>query len=135
MMQKKYTRYRVREPHPGTDGEPLTVSEGERLAYERKKCEWAGWIWCTSQSGRSGWVPEAWVFFDGKTCVMRRDYESQELSVCVGDILSVAFLESGWAWGVKETGSEGWVPMRCLTKVADHSGIGLTGAVAQLGER
>lgn len=32
----------------------LTVSVGEELVGEREE---SGWLWCTNQQGKSGWVP------------------------------------------------------------------------------
>ncbi len=106
--------YRVITAHQSTHPEPLTVRKGERLSFERKETEWPGWIWCTSRSGKSAWVPEKWVEIDGDSCVMKRDYNATELSVEVGEVLTVEFEETGWAWATKESGESGWVPLEYL---------------------
>jgi hypothetical protein len=59
-------------------------------------------------------VPERWVEFDGDFCILQRDYEAVELSVDVGEILTVEFTESGWAWATRESGQSGWVPLENL---------------------
>jgi len=103
-------RYRVIEAYQPEFPDPWTARKGDRLSFERTETEWAGWIWCTSSSGKGAWVPENWVQIDGDSCVMRRDYNATELAVEVGEVLIVEFEESGWAWVRKENGEGGWVP-------------------------
>jgi len=56
-------------------------------------------------------VPEKWVEIDGDSCVMKRDYNATELSVEVGEVVTVEFEQSGWVWAAKEGGESGWVPL------------------------
>ena len=83
---------------------------------QRRETEWPGWIWCTNDSGKSAWVPENWVEIEGDSCVMKRDYDSTELSVEAGEVLSVESEESGWAWATKEGRESGWVPLENLER-------------------
>ena len=111
-------KYRVSREHRPDDHEPLVFREGERLEYERRPTEWKGWIWCNSSSGRSGWAPESWLSLrEEDACVALRDYDSTELNLGVGEVVLVAFFESGWAWAEDERGRNGWVPVACLEKV------------------
>ena len=122
MIQKAHTVYRVVKAHEGSIGDMLVVREGERLAFERRKTEFEGWIWCVSRSGQVAWVPEAWVSLEGRSCVMRRDYDSTELTVGVGEEVTGALVESGWAWVRTSDGREGWVPVNCIEKIERGSG-------------
>jgi hypothetical protein len=61
--------------------------------------------------GKSAWVPQNWVEIEGDSCVMKRDYNSTELAADVGEVLTVEFEESGWAWVTKEGSESGWVPL------------------------
>ena len=106
--------YRVIKAHQSPDPDPLIVRKGERLSFERRETEWAGWIWCTSDSGKGTWVPENWVEIEEDSCVMKRDYNATELSVIVGEVLTVEFEESSWAWATNEGGESGWVPLQNL---------------------
>ena len=36
----------------------LTVAVGDELVVEREE---SGWLWCTDQRGKSGWIPAAHV--------------------------------------------------------------------------
>jgi len=108
---------RVIKPHQPSDADALTARKREHLSFERRETEWPGWIWGTNMAGRGGWVPENWVEIDGGSCVMKRDYNATELSVEVGEVLTVEFEESGWAWVTKEGGESGWVPLEHLGRI------------------
>jgi hypothetical protein len=45
---------------------------------------------------------------------MRRDYDATELSVEVGEKLTMGEEESGWAWCTNREGRRGWVPLEHL---------------------
>lgn len=117
MVQEVHTTYRVVKAYEGSSGDSLVVREGERLAFERRETEFEGWIWCVNKLGEAGWVPEAWVALEGRFCVMRRDCDSTELTVEVGEELTGAFVESGWMWARKSDGQEGWVPLECVEMI------------------
>ena len=77
--------------------------------------DWPGWIWCTGPDGRQGWVPIAWLTrHDDGTGTLRRDYTARELTVRVGERVTIAYRESGWAWVTNEIGVAGWVPLAHL---------------------
>jgi hypothetical protein len=106
--------YRVVVPYDSPFTEPLMLAKGERLRWEAPECEWAGWIWCTTEAGESRWVPESWVEKEGEYCVLQRPYTATELDVEEGEMVAVEFLESGWGWVTRESGQSGWVPLECL---------------------
>lgn len=110
--------FRVEKAYQAAYSDPLIAKKNERLVFEHKKSEWPGWIWCTSSSGKGGWVPETWVELDGSTCILLRDYSAAELTVSRGHLLRVTFVESGWAWATNEQGISGWVPMENLRPAA-----------------
>lgn len=107
--------YRVTKPFVTSFPDPLVARAGTRLRFERKESEWEGWLWCWDPSGRSGWVPESWLSLDDGTCVLQRDYTAHELSVTEGELVTGMFPESGWVFGVKANGEQGWVPLSHLS--------------------
>ncbi len=111
--------YRVTKPYQTGVAVPLTACKGERLRFERRKTEWAGWVWCTDAAGRCGWVPENWLELQGEQCVLRRDYTAAELSVDKGEIITAHLVESGWLWATNESGGVGWVPLEHLAPAAE----------------
>ena len=110
-------KYRITEPHTSGPGDALVVSKGETLRFERMATEWVGWLWCITDGGRTGWVPEAWVEIEGDTCVMLREYDATELAVAIGDEVTGDLIESGWVHVRNDQGRTGWVPERVLVRV------------------
>jgi hypothetical protein len=106
--------FRVVKPYQTPCSEPLIARKGEHLSFERRESEWEGWIWCTSTSGRPGWVPESWVEIQDNFCILKRNYTAAELSVSIGETITADLLESGWAWATSEHGECGWVPLKHL---------------------
>ncbi len=90
--------------------DPLKVRAGETVTLGEKDTEWPGWIWGTTSSGKSGWVPESYLEVDGERGVMKFDYDASELTVKVGDTVTVLKEESGWYWCANMKGETGWVP-------------------------
>jgi hypothetical protein len=107
-------RYIAIKSYKSTSSDPLIAPTGTKLRFERRNSEWAGWLWCTADDGKSAWVPEAWVKIDGNYCTLLRDYSSTELDVEIDDILQCELIESGWLWVQCARGQEGWVPLNCL---------------------
>jgi hypothetical protein len=103
---------RVIEAYRTAYPDPLTVSAGATLTFGRRDSRWPGWIWCTSWDGKGGWVPEQFLRIEGKDCTTLRDYSARELSVHVGDLLTLRELEIGWYWASDPSGKSGWVPAK-----------------------
>lgn len=110
--------YRAVEPYHSPFADPLVAKAGARLQFERKESEWEGWLWCTDPSGKSGWAPESWLTLDEGTCTLRRDYTARELSVAPGELIAAELVESGWVFGSKPSGEQGWVPLNRLAPAA-----------------
>jgi hypothetical protein len=111
------SRGRVIAPHRSEFADPLVFRAGEELHITDKETEWAGWVWCTNQAGRSGWTPEAYVRREGDTGLGLVDYDATELSVDVGQELLMGVQESGWIWCTDQTGQSGWVPVDNVERI------------------
>jgi hypothetical protein len=96
--------------HRPTPVDPIRLRAGEELAATGREGEYPGWLWGTNHSGRSGWVPVAYLEHRGATSVARRDYDAVELAVEAGDELIVTLQESDWLWCTNRRGASGWVP-------------------------
>jgi len=93
----------------------IRVEAGESVTNDpNKKTAVAGWIWCTSRTGKSGWVPETYVEQRGTSGIMKCDYNATELTIHVGDLLAVHKEESGFYWVTTRDGRQGWVPVEKL---------------------
>jgi hypothetical protein len=96
-----------RAPYP----DPIAVAAGDEVSIDSsRKTDWAGWVWCTNGAGKSGWVPEAYIERQGNTGRVRCDYDAIELTVHVGELLTIHKAESGFLWATNQAGQDGWVP-------------------------
>jgi len=95
--------------------DPLTMNSGDALKIvKRRNEEWPGWVFCESQSGKRGWVPEKSIKIDGETAVAQQNYVAREVTVMEGEIVRIESVESGWAWVTNMTDATGWVPLKNL---------------------
>ena len=96
-------------PYP----DPIQAKQGEIITLDmQKETPIAGWVWCTSSSGKSGWVPESYIEIqDNLTGEMRCDYDAIELTIHKGDVLTVLKRESDFYWARNEKEQEGWIPI------------------------
>ncbi|MCP4247550.1 MAG: hypothetical protein GY778_10920 [bacterium] len=106
--------YRVVRAHELGHADPLVLKKGDRVPFERRQTEWDGWLWCSTPTGESGWIPEPWVKIQGDVCVVQRDYNALELAVQPGATLEAILTESGWLLAISSTGTTGWVPLECV---------------------
>jgi len=91
--------------------DPITVQAGDQVSIDStRKTNCVGWVWCTNRAGKSGWVPETYLEQHGNIGHMRCDYDAIELTIQVGDILTVHKAESGFFWVTDPSGRTGWVP-------------------------
>jgi hypothetical protein len=112
---------RVISAYQSTHPDPLVIKVGEELIAGKKDSKWSGWLWCTNQNGKSGWVPQKYVELKGDFCVARFDYDGTELSVDIGEELTMSYEESGWIWCTNQQGQYGWVPADHLEILGERS--------------
>jgi uncharacterized protein YgiM (DUF1202 family) len=111
---------RVIEAYRAAYPDPLSAYAGETLTFGRKDQSWPGWVWCANREGKGGWVPESFMRIKEKICTMQRDYVARELSVRVGDLLTLHELESGWYWASDRSGRNGWVPAKNVKRLNER---------------
>ncbi len=112
---------RVIKEHRPESSDSLKMNVGELLRREERKTSWAGWIWCTNESGISAWIPELYLSEQPQSGLYKalRDYDSFELSVDIGEILAAKEEAASWAWVENPEGEEGWVPLENLVDASD----------------
>ncbi len=95
--------------------DPLTMTTGDQLKILKSKDdEWPGWVFCETQIGKKGWVPENAIKINADSAVAQQNYEAREVSVMEGEIVRIEKVESGWAWVTNMTNETGWVPLKNL---------------------
>jgi uncharacterized protein YgiM (DUF1202 family) len=98
-------------PYP----DPIVVKKDENVRVDRRQhTDIPGWLWCTAESGKSGWVPLKFLQLEGEDALLGRDYSAVELTVQPGDKLTLLEMESGFWWVTHADGRQGWVPEECI---------------------
>ncbi len=105
-------RVRVIEDYQAPYPDPIQVKAGDEVDMDRsKETDIAGWVWCTNRLGKSGWVPNSYIKIVRDRCKMVHDYSAIELTIHVGDILTVHKEESGFYWAASQSRHQGWIPI------------------------
>ena len=91
---------------------PIQVNRGDMVTLDlRKKTNIPGWVWCFDESGRSGWVPDTYLEIQGTTGKLICNYDATELTVGVGEILTVHKEESEFYWVTSRNRQRGRIPV------------------------
>jgi hypothetical protein len=102
---------------------PLVAIESHSRTYPGERDNPGGhegyWIWCTSSSGKSGWIPEQFLDITDGTATALVDCDAIELTVAEGDRLMGGEPVNGWVWCVTEEDDAGWVPEDKLRPASD----------------
>ncbi|GHO44264.1 SH3 domain-containing protein [Ktedonospora formicarum] len=108
----------VTKDYQASSPDPISVEAYESFAVSEKRSAWEDnpawiWVWCTDQRGKSGWMPKNIIHMDADTKVGMTSsaYNAIELTVTVGQKLTIEHEESGWYWCYDQLGNHGWVPI------------------------
>ena len=106
----------VVKAHVPDSSTSLIMKQGDILQGERRKTDWAGWLWCTSDSGVSAWVPEVFLskLPEGNLYHATCDYNSRELKIGAGQDVEIISTTAEWAWVRTGDDDEGWIPLENL---------------------
>ncbi len=108
----------VIQPYTRSSEHPISFSTGDVVRLgERSKEQWLGWIFCTAQDGREGWVAEIMLEIKGEIGTARRDYDAIELSATPGEILEGSEIVAGWQWCKNARDEAGWVPLEHIRTI------------------
>jgi uncharacterized protein YgiM (DUF1202 family) len=94
--------------------DPLKLKKGDEVEVSPKESDWPGWVWCTNEEDKGGWVPTSYLYDYREKIVALRDYDATELDVVKGETVTILYEESGWGWCRKESGECGWLPLENL---------------------
>jgi variant SH3 domain-containing protein len=121
---------RVSKAYVAQYPDPIAIEPGDLVHVGKHDAEYPGWVWATSaRTGKNGWVPEEFLTIDGANGQARRAYTAQELTVSVGETVTVVQELLGWAWVQADASRKGWVPVSHLA-VSQDTGDDLNGPKA-----
>lgn len=102
--------------HQRSYDDPITVQAGEQIRITKQDM-WDDkhlWLWGISDSGKEGWLPATILTVDGDTATVTQGYSALELSVAVGEAVTILDENSGWYWCENAAGEQGWIPVSCF---------------------
>lgn len=106
------TRLKVVEAYVREFGNPMKASSGEEVEILKKNDgKYREWYWCRSGDGTESWVPQQVIRISGNMATFSEDYDATELTVDIGDVLTLIHRMGGWAWCLDSRGQRGWVPL------------------------
>jgi hypothetical protein len=93
--------------------QPLNIEfkKGDEVKIERRKTEWSGWIWCTSDDNIECWAPESYLDISGDKAQFKTDYSALELTARKGERLKIIKETAEWYYCHNENDIIGWVPV------------------------
>ncbi len=111
-------RRTIIQPHTASYADPIRVAKGERLHLTGREELWDGhrWLWARAEDGKEGWVPDTLITGTGEETTASRDYWAIELTVSARESVDLLWETHGWAWCRNQNGSQGWVPLKNMSK-------------------
>jgi uncharacterized protein (TIGR03382 family) len=105
----------ARESHEIPVRPSIQLAAGEQVVAAERDTRWPAFVFVAATSGE-GWVPARNLSVDQGAAVVVTPYDTAELAVRKGDIVTVVERddESGWWWCCSASGAEGWVPVAVL---------------------
>jgi hypothetical protein len=112
--------HRVIQDYQSPYPDPIIFFKGEEVTIGKEFTDdpdWKDWIWCEGQNDNQAWVPKQYLEIKEDTGIFLTDYNALELSVAIGEILSVYEIVNGFGMAEKQNGERGWVPLRNLEPI------------------
>lgn len=93
---------------------PVKFCVGDDVSVGIKDYEYPGWIRVTTTCGNEGWAPEWYIDQTSQPAKAIYDYDATELTVVVGQRLTLHHFLNSWVWAETECHQLGWLPSACL---------------------
>lgn len=109
-------RAKIHTAHCASYSDPIKVEKGELLQLDGREDVWEGhrWLWAVAPDGKAGWIPDSLLDENTSDPVALFNYSAMELTCNVSDCVQIINETHGWAWCKNQTGSQGWVPLKCF---------------------
>ncbi|MCL6458939.1 MAG: hypothetical protein K6T85_13110 [Gorillibacterium sp.] len=96
------------KPHIGENPDPIILKQGEKIHITKEGEH--GWVWGVNETGKESWVPRNYLHIVDSLGTAIEDYNAFELTVQLGDIVTILCEESGWFHCINANNLMGWVP-------------------------
>jgi hypothetical protein len=114
------TRVRVTSSRARDHVVTISFGPGDDLAVGHRNQQYPDFIWCATEDGRHGWVPERCVqMIDEREAVALCEYDAAQLTVSKDEILEVLEAAGSWLRCRNAGGVEGWVPESIIEAIPE----------------
>jgi SH3-like domain-containing protein len=91
---------------------------GDSLCVGHRNQQHPAFVWCATENGHHGWVPEEYIEMVGaRDAVARRDYDSAHLTATAGETVDVLDEIGDFLRCRTATGVDGWIPAACVDEI------------------
>jgi hypothetical protein len=99
----------------------ICIREGDSLSVGHRNQQHPAFVWCATEDGHHGWVPEEYIeITHGRDAVARRAYESTHLTVVAGETLDVIERVGDFLLCRNAGRTQGWVPEWCVEAILEE---------------
>jgi hypothetical protein len=111
-MDESTTRVRVTASRARDHVVNIQFRAGATLVVGRRNLQYPEFVWCATEDGQAGWVPEMRFEMTGPgEALATSDHDAAQLTIVKGDILEVLERTQTWWRCRNAAGAEGWVPV------------------------
>jgi hypothetical protein len=98
----------------------IRFREGDSLSVGHRNQQHPSFVWCATEDGHHGWVPEDYIEVRaGHDAVARRAYDSTHLTVMAEETLDVLEQVGDYLFCRSAAGVEGWVQAACVEEIGE----------------
>lgn len=114
-------RVRVLTPCTREQVQEIRLRAGDSVAVGHRNQQHPDFVWCATEDGHHGWVPEDYLEMTGqRSGVARREYDSTHLTVVEEEELDVLEQVGDYLLCRTAVGVEGWVPASCVQELEEE---------------
>lgn len=115
LMDESTTRVRVTTSRARDHIENIRFRAGDGLVVGHRNQQYPEFVWCATEDGQAGWVPETRLQMTGPgEAIATSDYDAAQLTVVKDEILDVLERTGSWWRCRNASGVEGWAPSDSL---------------------
>jgi len=112
---------RVTTPCTREQIQEIRMRAGDSVAVGHRNQQHPAFVWCATEDGHHGWVPEDYLSMTGAhSAVARRDYDSTHLTAGEAEDLEVLERVDDYIFCRNATGVEGLVPVACVSGLEEE---------------
>jgi hypothetical protein len=99
----------------------IRMRAGDSVAVGHRNQQHPAFVWCATEDGHHGWVPEEYLEMTGqRSAVARRAYDSTHLTVSEDEELDVLEQVGDYLLCRTATGVRGWVRAACVHELEEE---------------